>query len=581
MSNHAKIFLIDLGERASAIQKALSAMGFQVGAGTHEQLAGVIGQALPHVIVAPEPILGELKAALEQTPGGTEVLLFLLSKDPAALSQRVPLGATARVPADIDAGVLGLRIQAAAQTSTSLRNRQATLVGFTAADLAPPGQLTPSVPPSLKPAPASVAPAPVESSGRAPIPPPLSQPPTAKASTPPPVPSAVPAPPSKPAASSAQSDVAKADSVTTSAPPLPSLSKIPAAGASPKAMDSVIPLSQPVPLQPISFQEPSAASANPVALTLPPDALETAGSKKKKLLFASVAAAVVLLGVGAFALSGSSGEESLASGQLETSGEKPTQQAVAAAKPETKEPAAAEAPSGKTAAAPNDSAASAEPAVAGEPAASANAEAVNQDSQASLFRIASPTELESCEKQLGKSEEDFQSAPKWKSAQAWKLARKSLMSGKQEQAAKQMCESAFIDPRGPAVAGLVNYYLSERALEQAHKWALKGVEVSPESRAAQEALGDVLNQMGRVEEAREIWLKSFGLEEKDDAKLAGVVKNYVRSAVAARRGGAYPLAERLLRRALSFDPENADAVALFITTLRKNGQDQLAEKWDS
>ncbi len=570
MSNHAKIFLIDLGDRASAMQKALSAMGFQVGAGTHEQLAEVIGQALPHVIVAPEPILGELKSALDQTPGGSEVLLFLLSKDAAALSQRVPLGATARVPADIDAGVLGLRIQAAAQTSTSLRNRQATLVGFTAADLASPAelppsaQLAPSIPPSLKPGPASVAPASRASSEPAPIPPPLSQPPTAQASTPPPVPSTESAPP-------------KADSVSTSAPPLPSLSKIPSAGPSSAALESVSPLSQPVPLQPSSFQEPSAASANPVALTLPPDELETAGSKKKKLLFASAAAAVVLLGVGVFALSGSSSEESLATGEAENSGEAPTQQAVAAAKPEAKEPAAATADSARS----SDSEPPTAPAAPAEPVAAVEGEAESQDSDAGLFRIAAPTELESCEKQLGKSEEDFQSAAKWKSAQAWKLARKSLMSGKQEQAAKQMCESAFIDPRGPAVAGLVNYYLSERALEQAHKWALKGVEVSPKSRAAQEALGDVLNQMGRVEEAREIWLTSFGLEEKDDAKLAGVVKNYVRSAVAARRGGAYPLAERLLRRALSFDPENADAVALFVTTLRKNGQDGLAEKWDS
>lgn len=532
MSNHATIFLIDLGERASAMQKTLSTMGFQVGAGSREQLAEVIGQALPHVIVAPEPILVQLKAVLEQTPGGGEVLLFLLSEDAAALSHRVPTGATARVPADIDPGVLGLRIQAAAQTFSSVRNRQATLVGFSAAALSPPAHNAPSIPPELKPAPVSDRVPPSNaawpSSAAAPAPPSFS------AGLPPP-----------------QAPVSQAP-----------VSQAPMSHAA---------LSQaPVSQAPVSLPEPSATAASPVALTLPPAGLETGGGKKK-IVFASAAAAIVLLGVGAYVLSGSSTEGTIAAGESAQMGEARPGGKDAAVAPAA--PADSVAPAGSVA--PPESPAPADSAALADPAAP------HPDAESALFQIASPTKLESCEKLLGKSEEDFKSTAKWRSGQAWTLARKSLMSGKQDQAAKQMCESAFIDPRGPAVAGLVNFYLSERALEQAHKWALKGVEVSPKSRAAKEALGDVLNQMGRVAEARDIWLESFGLEEKDEAKLAGVVKNYVRSAIAARRGGADPLAERLLRRALSFDPENAEAVALFVTTLRKNGEDKLADQWES
>jgi Flp pilus assembly protein TadD len=142
-----------------------------------------------------------------------------------------------------------------------------------------------------------------------------------------------------------------------------------------------------------------------------------------------------------------------------------------------------------------------------------------------------------------------------------------------------MCESAFIDPGGPASSGLAGLYLSQRALEQAEGWAKKGLEAKPDNRRAKELLGDALNQMGRLDEARAVWLETLKLGEEDEAKLKVVAKTLASSAQTAVKGGDTSLAERLLRRAATFDPENAATAAALAHILLRNEQPGLAERW--
>lgn len=603
MSQGATVFLIDLGRGASGMQKALLAMGFQAGAGTQAQLAEVLGQAVPQVIVAPLESHQAIASSLAQVDGAESVLVFLLSKEADAPMSRVPKGVAAVVPEDIDPGVLGLRIKAAAQTSIFPRQHQATLVGLPAGAI-PRAPQVPQVLAAPPPSASAAAPQRAAPSVPPPAPGPVAVPEQRAPSIPPPLPTSAHAP-----------------AVVSSAPPLTealSASKIavPSNPSSSSAAASSPASALPSAAAPDSEQ--AVASASPVALSIPSAgaanaASESNGSKRGPLLIA--AAVALLAGGGAFLVLGEKTEQALSSDASAPAGDK-----SAAVAPTLSDEAQAKGNS-KADAAPGISAAAAEK-VTGEPEAEGEAEAegaaksngtaveageaeakpsetageakldaesaqgaepaVAADSGvlASLFTITETSKLESCEELLGKTEADFAQTVKWKSAHNWKLARKSLMAGKTQEAAKRMCESAFIDSTGPAVAGLVNYYLSERALDQAYAWAKKGVEASPKSRSAKEALGDVLNQMGRVDEAKQVWLESFGLEDESDKRLAGVVRNYVRSAAAARRGGAVPLAERLLRRALSFDEKNKGAAMQLAGVLRKNAQSDLAQRWD-
>lgn len=202
--------------------------------------------------------------------------------------------------------------------------------------------------------------------------------------------------------------------------------------------------------------------------------------------------------------------------------------------------------------------------------------------EAALYQVEANTTMESCETALGKSAADFASAKKWRATQAWKLARKSLMAGQEESALKHMCEASFIDASGPATIGLAKYYLGRRGLEEAHNWATKAVDAATganSKRTAQQVLGDVLSQMGKVEEARSLWLQSFNLTADQTDRLAPVVRNFISAAIKARKGGDPRLAEQLLRRATTFEPENVNASALLSATLLENGEKKLAKVW--
>jgi tetratricopeptide (TPR) repeat protein len=143
-----------------------------------------------------------------------------------------------------------------------------------------------------------------------------------------------------------------------------------------------------------------------------------------------------------------------------------------------------------------------------------------------------------------------------------------------------MCQSAFIEPKGPATLGLARYYLGIRALDQAERWAKRAIEVNPRAqRSAQQLLGDVLCQRGQMKEAREIWLSSFGLKADDERRISAVVRRFEKAARAARRGGDAPLAETHLRRAAAFDPKSADTAADLASILVKNEQPGLAKIW--
>lgn len=202
------------------------------------------------------------------------------------------------------------------------------------------------------------------------------------------------------------------------------------------------------------------------------------------------------------------------------------------------------------------------------------------DESAHRFRIKSISKLDNCEALLEKKPEDFASKPKWHAASAWKQARKNLMAGKQEAANVLMCQAAFIDPSGPATSGLVKFYLTHRALDQAQALSERGIQKgSGDTRELKELLGDVLSQRGDVEGARALWLETMKLSADDTKRLEAVVRTFVKSAAKARRGGDTALAERLLRRAAAFESDNPVVASELAFVLQKNEQQDLAAYW--
>jgi|GEM_PF-4386488 len=535
MNQPTAIFLVDLKARAKSLQPALAAMGFEVGQGPSEELSTAFDIAIPGAIIAPLASGETIVAALRAKGAAAKNLpLFLLSADgePSKRPAALPPEVTAILPENIDGGVLGLRLRAVIP-SNRRHERQATLVGLTPGALAststPPATPSESVPPRSVASPPSAVPSQAAiatnpSTGGSPVP----------ATQPTPTPTASPAP--------------------TSAPSVPETAPV--------------------------------ASASPVAFSVPPQEAPpspSSPSKAKGVALGLAGAALVAAGA-FFALKG--GEEQLtpeAASAARTEAKTATKPAIPRAQEPEKAKPIPDAPSPPS----EKSLPSAEPAAA-EAAAEAEAEVeVDTPSTATapdeplshLYKVASPITLPTCEEMLSKTAKDFETTVKWKAAHAWKLARKNLMAGKQNLAAQKMCESAFIDPSGPAIAGLVNHYLGQRALEQAHTWAKRGVEHNPKSRAAKESLGDVLIQMGRVKEARTLWLETLKLTDEDTGRLQKVATTLIRSANKVRRGGDSALAERIFRRALVFKDDDSVANAQFASLLLKNEQKGLAERW--
>ncbi len=197
-----------------------------------------------------------------------------------------------------------------------------------------------------------------------------------------------------------------------------------------------------------------------------------------------------------------------------------------------------------------------------------------------LYRITLGKEMQSCEELLKQPLSYYASKPRWEGQAIWKRARRQLVLGEKETAHQLMCQAAYIDRAGPASVGLASFYLAHRSVKHAKEWALYGIEQRKDyPRKSQELLGDALSQLGKVEEARDVWLETLKLNLDNNTKLRAVARTLTSSAGKARRGGDYPLAERLLRRATVFDDKNVRAAAELAVALLKNGQPELAERW--
>lgn len=620
MSQEPSVLLVDLPDRGAPFAHALTQVGRPSVFIPPEQVANVLERGRPLGIVALARDVSQIAACI-RAQGYPNQLPFFVLQEEAPGSIRPPLPeVTAVVPEAVEPRILALRIQQALQQIDGPRPRLATVLGM--GSMSKPQELPSKAP--VKPQSTLIGGIQVEKTAPALAPgamvsttPPAPLAAAAVPSTPPPVPSTPPPIPSRSATSPSTppevhgtppevpwDDVPQGGIVSSAPPAVPkSQPSAPRPTAQPVVVSSAPPLPDIRSLTPSlpfipeaaplsaesqrtlgelsSSPDSSPPPANPSAPTHPPVAMnphtfpaesdsewedELRGFKKRSWGRRTLAAAGLLaaIGVGAVVVSGGM-QNKAKKAEEETSSLAPG--AAAGTTIGSSAPKNGPKPEDVTKTANEDPGANESPDVTGE---------------AALYKVESSSSTASCETALGKSAADFASEKKWRASQSWKQARKSLMAGQEESALKYMCEASFIDASGPATIGLAKYYLGRRGLEEAHSWATKALDAAPganSKRTAQQVLGDVLSQMGKVDEARSLWLQSFNLTADDVGRLAPVVRNFISAAAQARKGGDPRLAEQLLRRATTFEPENANASGLLAAVLLENGEKKLAKAW--
>ncbi len=526
MSHLPIVLLVELAEIGDSFARILGQSGFDARTLPVAQIRAGLEHVVPDVIVTSHLHAESVADALREHEPPLDITFFAMAPESAGVHVKgsLPREVTAVVRNDIDPGIFSLRLKAATQSRPSRRPQAATLMGFV-----PPSSPS-SAPPSAPSSPVDLPRAAMAS--RPSNPPPLSRPPMPSSTGEliPPTP-LVSAPPPAPVASS--------PAPLGSAPP-------------PAPVDVIA-----TPAEPALDAAPSAPSSHaPVRLEGPGLSAEEKSSLPTTKIAAAAALVLVVGGGAAFFLSGTD-ESGPAKKQTTTQAASPASAAPAAPTPP---PAPAESPAE-------------EPQKEEEPVEEKKPETSN------LHTVSETKDVDDCDKVLKESADSYAKKASWRGTLAWKNARKFLMRGKNDLAFEQMCISAMIDPKGPAVEGLVHYFLRQRAVTLAHAWAERGLEASPESRTAKEAVGDALSQLGRVDEARKVFLETAKLSADDQDKIASVVKNWIRLARKSRRGGDSALAERLLRRAASFDENNGELAVELATTLKKNAQPKLAQAW--
>jgi Tfp pilus assembly protein PilF len=191
------------------------------------------------------------------------------------------------------------------------------------------------------------------------------------------------------------------------------------------------------------------------------------------------------------------------------------------------------------------------------------------------FRVAEDAPARSCDDVLG----DVTGPVTGDASSYWKMARQALMQGNVDRAHELMCRAVAREPASPAAEGLVAFYLGRRATGQAERYVQGILGVDAERRTALELQSDVKNQQGHVDEALRILLQTLKLEPSDDVRRGAVSRKLSAEADLAIKSGDFPLAERLLRRAVVLSPANDQATLRLAEVFLRAGLRDAARLW--
>jgi len=132
---------------------------------------------------------------------------------------------------------------------------------------------------------------------------------------------------------------------------------------------------------------------------------------------------------------------------------------------------------------------------------------------------------------------------------------------------------------GVVVSELAQVLILRRDAAAAVPWAQKTVSLDPRSPRALTLLGDALVRTGSLDEARKAWLAASKLTEDDRIGIDRMAQAALVAADSALKERDPARAERLLRKVIAFQPENAVAHAKLGVALTRLGFAQSAAAW--
>ena len=163
--------------------------------------------------------------------------------------------------------------------------------------------------------------------------------------------------------------------------------------------------------------------------------------------------------------------------------------------------------------------------------------------------------------------------------QEYAQGQRLLVQGKLAASLAAFCKAARLNPLHSGIAfEAARAALIARDGLTASRFAERALAVAPTDRRSKELLADALAWQGDVEGARAAWvaIHKVSATEKTFANLALGAALEARTAA---KQGDYAQAERFLRRALAFGPDNAATTTQLARVLFMAGHHEAARRW--
>jgi Tfp pilus assembly protein PilF len=160
------------------------------------------------------------------------------------------------------------------------------------------------------------------------------------------------------------------------------------------------------------------------------------------------------------------------------------------------------------------------------------------------------------------------------------LANRQLMLGNVPLAHAAYCNALTLDRSNiDRHVNLARLYLVRRDWQKAAEYGQSALELDPKSRSALGVVGDAWAALLKTDEARTAWLAAERKPQASPRELRLIAKRNMALATRVARLNDFSLAERLYRRVLLIEPDNADAMKGIAACLLKAGDYRAAEAW--
>ncbi len=154
------------------------------------------------------------------------------------------------------------------------------------------------------------------------------------------------------------------------------------------------------------------------------------------------------------------------------------------------------------------------------------------------------------------------------------------MQGKLADTLSAFCEAARLNPLHSGLAfEVARAALIARDGVTASRFAERSLGLTPPDRRSRELLADALAWQGNVEAARAAWLAIHKLSDPSEKTFRNLALGAVLEARTAAKQNDYATAERYLRRALAFTPDDAETTAQLARVLLAAGHHSAAASW--